>query len=983
MKNISVDLEREEKFLPASDVQSTLDAYEEYLREKDTTNKYRLTFTIHPFCSNVLFNRITEAVMNDKSDKCDLLFTEDDYERKFNRLNYDKTYYALKYGRNATSESTPTTPVNYDIRRLTRDTGYTSTGYEQYLTYYCGIDIFNNHILRKKSFICTNQPASDEYLTTRKYYNSIFDVVRNPYGTIESGLTFTTSGSTSSFHVYNTDSVYSFNEAINKNLKEENGWLGFTNQSLLKTRPRTFAPNNVVKNGGIVMKAPKRETPSEVSTRGTKRGGNIFLGLGKGGHNPFKPDVDIDSKQQYKDEEEINTITYEPINRIINSEDECTFIDLYPGKREFTFVPQMNTKRDRLEYNWDYCLTYPYKNITDNFLVKETVSDGEVNGIIADIIDLPDYTINSHGNLGDFLKSPTSVDFRTHVTHNLQVNDVLRISFVYIDKASGNKQHVMLSDSARVLYLGDNGYDTKHYFSISFEEIESELRILLKQHNVQFALDNGYFRIERVVADKPCKYYLRAFKKLPNFKNTNINFENGISEDDIDATLRKNDFNTSLNKLAFSKTIYGDDVAQIVYNDDIDVTGLYDNLGRELSEVYLTIIKTNRGHKEWYEDKVYGNSAVEISRCFGDVTSGFDLPYYTKLPEYSGGTLIQHGEYNVHKQHNIQKIEQDYTTTIFPETDFKIESGITINGAKAETNSDFDFIGDIVELDEISLEETVLEPIQYRFNTAQREILDDEYSALTVDNIVRDDSSVNKFLGETLANYVRCNVDDTSGEGVPFRANLAPEGYYYRAHYPVKLHEYDTTVNEGYHTQVYYTLSGDTQSGSYYDIITDRNYFFNVNDEVWFYENETNEKYVGYVTSVSGSDFTEIGISAPTLTEDIENYKMFKPNKIKPATAYELNDGTGKYIWRDFIPSSKIMRDSDLYDSIFTNGAIYLYKDINLYVKRQDPFGDFGLAPIGDNYKRCVDVYSELEILGENKDVTYGDYFEPGINNNC
>ena len=39
------------------------------------------------------------------------------------------------------------------------------------------------------------------------------------------------------------------------------------------------------------------------------------------------------------------------------------------------------------------------------------------------------------------------------------------------------------------------------------------------------------------------------------------------------------------------ENIYSDDIAQILFNDDIEIGNLRDNLGREPSEIYLTIVK--------------------------------------------------------------------------------------------------------------------------------------------------------------------------------------------------------------------------------------------------------------------------------------------------------------------------------------------------------------------------------------------------------
>ena len=37
----------------------------------------------------------------------------------------------------------------------------------------------------------------------------------------------------------------------------------------------------------------------------------------------------------------------------------CEFIDLYPDRTLFSFLPKYNKYRKRAEKNWDYCITYP------------------------------------------------------------------------------------------------------------------------------------------------------------------------------------------------------------------------------------------------------------------------------------------------------------------------------------------------------------------------------------------------------------------------------------------------------------------------------------------------------------------------------------------------------------------------------------------------------------------------------------------------
>ena len=67
---VNVEISSKEHVLPVDNVTQTLDSYEEYLSEKDSSDIYRLIFTINPVCSNILFNAISEIVYKEGSDEC-------------------------------------------------------------------------------------------------------------------------------------------------------------------------------------------------------------------------------------------------------------------------------------------------------------------------------------------------------------------------------------------------------------------------------------------------------------------------------------------------------------------------------------------------------------------------------------------------------------------------------------------------------------------------------------------------------------------------------------------------------------------------------------------------------------------------------------------------------------------------------------------------------------------------------------------------
>jgi hypothetical protein len=157
--------------------------------------------------------------------------------------------------------------------------------------------------------------------------------------------------------------------------------------------------------------------------------------------------------------------------------------------------------------------------------------------------------------------------------------------------------------------------------------------------------------------------------------------------------------------------------------------------------VYFTAIKTNRGHELWYEQGNAVDDGVEYSHCFGEITSGLDLP------EESGST-----EFNVRKLYNVFtgdcQDQAEYLTGLnialsgapkgsYSGTPMPLESGITLGSFN-------DFLGDIIEFAKADFRETTIEKVYHRFNTAQRECLKNKkYYDVNYDELVGDLYDVN------------------------------------------------------------------------------------------------------------------------------------------------------------------------------------------------------------------------------------------------
>ena len=166
------------------------------------------------------------------------------------------------------------------------------------------------------------------------------------------------------------------------------------------------------------------------------------------------------------------------------------------------------------------------------------------------------------------------------------------------------------------------------------------------------------------------KYYFRKFRKIKT-RSTPI-----IEQDDYE-----------IYKLSFAETIFSDENYQFVFNEDIDITDLVDNLGRPLSELYLTMVKTTS------------------NGIFTSVVSGIEAPIIPELANSNSNPFIN----------NVPVIQRMHgaSGSGIPTSSIPLESGVSINN--------LDFYGDLVEYNISTVQEVVLADVHHRFNTVNRE----------------------------------------------------------------------------------------------------------------------------------------------------------------------------------------------------------------------------------------------------------------------
>jgi len=270
--------------------------------------------------------------------------------------------------------------------------------------------------------------------------------------------------------------------------------------------------------------------------------------------------------------------------------------------------------------NWDVTITYPYDSYDSHVIVNGGLLITE-----AEIV-----------NVG----SVPMVALGTSTYHGLNNGDKVRLS---------NMPNQNYNGDFTVTKLGlDNGDYKNIYFVINIDP-----------STVPTGINFSNGRVKRLVNNQESDYYVRKFKKLI------------LNQD-----------NYEIYPLAFSKNIFKDTNYQLTFTEDIDISGLVDNLGRPLSELYLTLIKS-------------GNDEM-----FTNIKSGFDL-------EFSPGNLSDDIS-NVRRIHDGPVNDPDYFTSQTP-----LEDGI---------NNNFDeFYGDVVEYNKLELREKILSDVLHRVNTKDRE----------------------------------------------------------------------------------------------------------------------------------------------------------------------------------------------------------------------------------------------------------------------
>lgn len=802
--SVPIELSTTTSLLPPNSISTTLNTYEIYLDERNNTKKYKMIFTLYPYMTNVLYNRFTEIIVNEGSEDCFKL--TDKPLTKSGPWMYNAMRTIGK-----TNEFEENSVDNGLTRyEAIRDTEYSHPEIGNF-TYQCGVDIFNNHYLRSDGYFAIKKGSDD---INKKVINTIADNI-----------------------IYHDGSISIYNKP-NVSKLEENGRYSATDEEV---KTHLFNHTNLL-------------TFKDAYIQNLKEEFGWFGFINKGYSNEFNHET--------KDGKKIL------VNRCINNKNTCDFIDLYPNRSLFSFLPTININyKNRVEHNWDWCISYPFKRVYKRNIDGDFHFFKEGYGLICKVMT----------------ESPSQetqyVYMRTYCNHGLKANDLIRITYT-----SGSKK---MSFSTRIYSVGDGNNDmTQYYFTVAYEDLSEEWGE--KKENGEFKLNimSGDIYISKIVNNVPCDYYIREFKKINGLKS-------------------------SLNKAGFAKTIYNDDVAQIIYSDDINVSGLRNHLGLEVDEVFLTLIKRNKGYKEWYQDYTKPIPAlIEASHCFGEVTSGFNLEASeTELQEMVNDKWFDCPNIRLNKEKHI---ERDIELHDMPQT----------------------FYGDFVEFSPSTMRENILEDVYYRFNTSQRETVG-AFPNLYWDNLVHDDND----FPEDEETFETFKVKKEELNGVN---NINHEGYIYKAHYRVKLKEYYDTISSVYDTNLKAQTLTNNNKIELTNIFLEYHFRSNIpynlqeNDILIIYYGE-NDYIEGVVVNKTKGVDVYFKTDKPISNERLNPEKIFFKNPNTPDYSYYITDGRGKHVWRNPILESDLPQTSDIYGRAFANGSIYVNTKIDFFLRRQDP----------------------------------------------
>ena len=885
--SVDVNLRQTTKTLPFPNVSSTLSQRNVYEEERQAGNNFRLILTIVPYCSNVLFNPLTEIIKDEGSDD---VFVVTDV------TNMDNAPVTIKNKIDGAIGVDNPTRVH-----MICNTEYSSEihgGYE----YHPGYDFFDNHLLRNLSFKLVN-PFNDKVKDAKEVFNTLADYARDRNGDVKKynrRISINSINSNQGFnkdkHLYLIDDVMKIEDSINNNLYDENGWWGFTNNTTIDTKQLNNRRWDSMDIGKALNNYKACEFIDMYPDRSLFSFAPKFNKFTHENENNWNVVLTYPYKNIYDHPLCLGGTSY--IKRTTNSEGEFVEETVSEGNRWMglkvltaqlgsgkagsnNLILRTYTKHGMEQGDLFYLYyTNPYKETAEDEYEKcDKFSDNTLNGSEVYYESQSYYQVT---NIGDLSKNNNEYFFYTSNTSI--VKEIYRSYLKYVEKLI--KENV---DTSKIPFYEDYENDDKK----DIYDADNNLKTVL----INKILKYSNFRIRRCVKGVKSTYYIRQFRKIPNLRAAqremtdeealhkskfNGVFDSYIADnalDPVNPNYQRN-FNNEMYQLGFASSIYNDNVAQITFMDGVNVKGLTDNLGRPLTEIYYTIVKNNAGHEVWYhnEEPLYSNKdirelyennkegfkekygaeydgyTVEFSHCFGKVTSGFETYVMPDDRKETTGPI----EYwkKLSSVHHISNIVNDGVNGGSSPI-YKDEDSRTLD--KDIKYTDTFFYGDLVEFNGVDFAEKTISKVMHRFNTAQRETENNPYySQYQYHEIVEDDYDPQYKEGTDpfdLKEFSAVNGIQDGDTSKPMTTDFAkrkadyatisrPEGYYYQAHYPIQIREY-TQVLQGSHYTLRVRMAKPVQrEGILIQVKTYIAHNLSTNDIIFICDDESDVRYI-------------------------------------------------------------------------------------------------------------------------------------------
>lgn len=287
------------------------------------------------------------------------------------------------------------------------------------------------------------------------------------------------------------------------------------------------------------------------------------------------------------------------------------------------------------------------------------------------------------------------------------------------------------------------------------------------------------------------------------------------------------------------------------------------------------------------------------------------------------------------------------------------ESTVTVDDDEIFYRRQELFYGDLCEYSKKSCTETVIQECFHRFNTMQRE-LDQPTGYFT-----------QKGFGD-----VQYRTGEYSYRSYDTRTRRHPNGYYYKTNYEIPIRSFSQKITE--FVPKFIPIIGMGRMDRIDDDVLEydtllvsasTDTYFTMKSNPYIYDTESGTSYQFKIVNILDLNVLALKFIDDELNTAVINnlvqrfeenryrFKLYDRYMVIPDYA-EMEPKYGIYRWRDVIQNGFEDFEDIVPDYPFTNGCLYVNRDINIFLRRQDPFGYYGLM--------TSDVYYSLPpVVGE------------------